>query len=143
MWEGITHFRCRQTLHPVDGDWLVVEDDNRICGGAHSCEIFCGSLFETTLPDENGELKHYPIDPIIPLSRDSFQPKFNFGITNFDSIGPSYLTIFQCTTLEGWSQIMVMIQNGYNIYIAACFFIFCVVLCSYFLLNLTVAVMLD
>ena len=36
-----------------------------------------------------------------------------------------------------------MIQNGYNIYISAFFFIFSVVLCSYFLLNLTVAVMLD
>jgi hypothetical protein len=38
---------------------------------------------------------------------------------------------------------MIMIQNGYNIYISAFFFIFSVVLCSYFLLNLTVAVMLD
>ena len=88
-------------------------------------------------------MKHYPIDPSIPLNRDSFSAKFNYGITNFDSIGPSYLTIFQCTTLEGWSQIMIMIQNGFNTYVSAIFFILCVVICSYFLLNLTVAVMLD
>jgi len=38
---------------------------------------------------------------------------------------------------------MIMIQNAYNFYISAIFFILCVVICSYFLLNLTVAVMLD
>ena len=69
--------------------------------------------------------------------------KFNFGITNFDAIGQSYLTIFQCTTLEGWSKVMNMIQDGYNLYTAAVFFIIQVLLCNYFLLNLTVAVMLD
>jgi len=38
---------------------------------------------------------------------------------------------------------MVMIEDGFNIYISAFFFISCVVICSYFLLNLTVAVMLE
>jgi hypothetical protein len=143
MWEGVTHFRCRQTPYPVDGDWKVVEGDENICGGSHTCEIACGSLYETTLIDENGELRHFEIDPSIDKNRDSFSTAFNFGITHFDSIGPSYLTIFQCTTKEGWSKIMIMIQNGYNVYISSIFFILCVVVCSYFLLNLTVAVMLD
>ena len=49
--------------------------------------------------------------------------KFNYGITNFDAIGQSYLTIFQCTTLEGWSKVMMMIQDGYNLYTGAIFFI--------------------
>ena len=66
-----------------------------------------------------------------------------YGITNFDGIGEAYLTIFQCTTLEGWSEIMMMIQDSYNIYISTTFFIICVVICSFFLLNLTIAVMLD
>ena len=38
---------------------------------------------------------------------------------------------------------MNMIQDGYNMYTSAIFFIICVLICSYFLLNLTVAVMLD
>jgi len=38
---------------------------------------------------------------------------------------------------------MRMIQDGYNIYTGASFFVICVTTCSYFLLNLTVAVMLD
>jgi len=38
---------------------------------------------------------------------------------------------------------MELIEDGYNIYIATFFFISCVAICSYFLLNLTVAVMLE
>ncbi|CAG9109037.1 unnamed protein product [Plutella xylostella] len=30
----------------------------------------------------------------------------NFGITNFDNIGYSMLTVFQCITLEGWTDII-------------------------------------
>ena len=38
--------------------------------------------------------------------RDDFFPALNFGITNFDSLTSSFLTIFQCTTIEGWYKIM-------------------------------------
>uniref|UniRef100_A0A0R3TBU4 Ion_trans domain-containing protein n=1 Tax=Rodentolepis nana TaxID=102285 RepID=A0A0R3TBU4_RODNA len=30
----------------------------------------------------------------------------NFGITSFDNIGYSMLTVFQCITMEGWTDIM-------------------------------------
>ena len=35
IWPGLTHYRCRQTPEPVDGDWLVVAGDFRVCGGVH------------------------------------------------------------------------------------------------------------
>ena len=38
-------YRCRETEHPEDGYWKVV-DDKRLCGGFHSCEIKCGSNYE-------------------------------------------------------------------------------------------------
>lgn len=144
MWEGAMHYRCRQTKYPENGDWKVVQDDRRLCGSQHhKCAVACGSLFELYLPNENGVMTQYKINKTIPLDRDSLSPSFNFGITNFDNIGKAYLTIFQCTTLEGWSQIMMMIQDAYNIYASSTFFIMCVLVCSYFLINLTVAVMLD
>lgn len=94
MWEGVMHFRCRQTPHPVDGDWKVIEDDERICGAFHQCEVACGSLYELTFPDKKGVLTTYFIDKSIALDRDSKSSAFNYGITNFDSIFPSFLTIF-------------------------------------------------
>ena len=38
---------------------------------------------------------------------------------------------------------MIQIQDGYNYPVASIFFISCIIIISYFLLNLTVAVMLD
>ncbi len=33
-------------------------------------------------------------------------PGPNYGITNFDNIGLAMLTVFQCVTTEGWTQVM-------------------------------------
>lgn len=88
-------------------------------------------------------MTQYSIDESIPRNRDSKLKEFNYGITNFDNLGSAYLTIFQCTTLEGWADIMNMIKDSYNQFTTIIFFISCVIICSYFLINLTVAVMLD
>ena len=42
----------------------------------------------------------------------------NAGITNFDNFGLSMLTVFQCITLEGWTDVL------YNVRILACARIF-------------------
>ena len=34
----------------------------------------------------------------------------NGGITNFDHFGLATLTVFQCITLEGWTQIMYFVS---------------------------------
>jgi len=80
---------------------------------------------------------------VVDFDRDSKIQELNWGITNFDNIFSALLTIFQCITLEGWTQIMYMIQDAYSYYFAAIYFSLCIIICSYFLLNLTVAVMLD
>lgn len=35
----------------------------------------------------------------------------NYGITNFDNFGLAMLTVFQCITLEGWTDILYWV-NG-------------------------------
>lgn len=47
--------------------------------------------------DEGFECKEYWAGP-------------NYGITNFDNIGYSMLTVFQCITLEGWTDIMYAVS---------------------------------
>jgi hypothetical protein len=34
----------------------------------------------------------------------------NFGVTNFDNVLYSFMAVFQSVTLEGWSDIMSMMQ---------------------------------
>jgi len=86
MWQGVAHYRCRQTKYPVDGDWKVVEGDSRVCGSFHQCEIACGSLYELYLPNEEGVMTQYKIDPKIDLSRDQHEIANHYGFSNFDSI---------------------------------------------------------
>ena len=63
----------------------------------------------------------------------------NNDVTNFDNIFWSLLNIFQCITLEGWSETVVMYQKAYH---PAVFFFFVAVVFigAFFFLNLTLAV---
>lgn len=143
MWQGIIHYHCRETKYPENGEWKIQENSGLICGGPNYCDVVCGSLFELELVNPDGIKQFYHINNSVDLYKDSKNQDLNYGITNFDNLSSAYLTIFQCTTLEGWSHIMNIIKDGYNELTTIIFFISCVIICSYFLINLTVAVMLD
>ena len=36
----------------------------------------------------------------------------NWGITNFDNFGLAMLTVFQCITMEGWTDVMYDVSDG-------------------------------
>lgn len=38
-------------------------------------------------------------------------PGPNSGITNFDNFGLAMLTVFQCITLEGWTDVLYNVSN--------------------------------
>ena len=50
--------------------------------------------------------------------------------------------MFITTTTEGWTKVMNLMMNGYNYYVSFIFFVLCVVINYFFMLNLTVAVLL-
>lgn len=35
----------------------------------------------------------------------------NYGITNFDNFGLAMLTVFQCITMEGWTDMMYYVSR--------------------------------
>lgn len=37
----------------------------------------------------------------------------NYGITNFDNFGLAMLTVFQCITLEGWTDVLYGEQTSF------------------------------
>jgi hypothetical protein len=63
----------------------------------------------------------------------------NYGVTSFDNLGVSFLTIFQCTTLEGWTDLMYNLMDALHP-VVCLYFIAMVVMLSFFVLNLTLAV---
>ena len=76
------------------------------------------------------------------LYRDTKILDLNYGVTNFDNLGSAFITIFQCITMEGWTSVMYIYQDVANGAFVVFYFMSCVIICSFFLLNLTIAVML-
>ncbi|XP_062522995.1 muscle calcium channel subunit alpha-1-like [Corticium candelabrum] len=65
----------------------------------------------------------------------------NHGITGFDNIGVSMLTVFQCITMEGWTQVMYMVQDSAGSKWPWVYFTTLVVVGSFFVVNLVLGVL--
>jgi len=66
----------------------IAKEPARACGKGYQC------------PGDLGEIcDFYWVGP-------------NFGITNFDNFGLAMLTVFQCVTLEGWTDVMYDVSNS-------------------------------
>ena len=75
--------------------------------------------------------------------RDVEIQELNWGMTSFDNVPMAFLTIFQAITLEGWTVIMEMYSDAYFPILTQIYFVVCIIVCSFFLLNLTIATMLE
>lgn len=67
----------------------------------------------------------------------------NFSITSFDYIAAGFLTIFVAITLEGWVDVMYLIQDGYSFWVSTIYFHLLVIVGSLFAVNLALAVISD
>jgi archaellum biogenesis protein FlaJ (TadC family) len=64
-------------------------------------------------------------------------------MTTFDNEALAFISIFQTITAEGWTHIMDIYSDSYTPIVTQLVFVACVIICSFFILNLTVATMLD
>ena len=110
LFMGLLKQRC---INEETGYTLLDEDDEEVLCGSDECQegYYCGK--KTLNP--------------------------NYDVTNFDNIFWALLNVFQCITLEGWSEIMVMYQRTYTVW-TFFFFVPMVFIGAFFLLNLTLAV---
>uniref|UniRef100_A0A7S3D7M4 Uncharacterized protein n=2 Tax=Palpitomonas bilix TaxID=652834 RepID=A0A7S3D7M4_9EUKA len=68
----------------------------------------------------------------------------NFGgHINFDNFGFAVLAIFQSISLEGWTEIMYSLQDGWSSVGATVYFVMMIVLGAMFTINLALAVIAD
>ena len=73
---------------------MVDEDDPTLCGGNYKCA-------------EGTECREFWEGP-------------NFGITNFDNFVLAVLTVFQCVTLEGWTEVLYwVIKDESNCHVSS------------------------
>ncbi|KAF7267149.1 hypothetical protein GWI33_019639 [Rhynchophorus ferrugineus] len=65
----------------------------------------------------------------------------NSGITNFDNFGLAMLTVFQCITLEGWTDVLYNIQDALGREWQWSYFVSMVILGAFFVMNLILGVL--
>lgn len=67
----------------------------------------------------------------------------NYGLLTFDNIGKALLSVFQILTNDNWAQTMYNLMNVDNPAIATLYLCSMVIIGSFFLMNLILAVILD
>ncbi|KAK3737051.1 hypothetical protein QZH41_016673, partial [Actinostola sp. cb2023] len=67
----------------------------------------------------------------------------NSGISTFDNIALSMITVFQCITMEGWTNVMYLTFDAIdtNGYLYSVYFVTLIVIGSFFMLNLVLGVL--
>lgn len=127
---------------PHDCYWPVDDSDQLLCAapgqsGNHQCSSgsTCGTDYDTfgNPRFQNSRAMSYAL----------WQNSLDYGMTTFDTIGRAFLTIFQSITDEGWTGIMYMAMDANQPAISAVFFVSLIVFASFFVMNLTLAVIDD
>jgi hypothetical protein len=90
-----------------------------------------------------GQLRPRFMDAYI-MASDVFTPALAYGFSSdFSTIGMSMLLLFQCVTLEGWSEVMYNVSDGFGSTASSLFFVMLVVFGALFVLNVLLAVVCE
>lgn len=114
-------------------------------------ELFSGKMHDTCFNNITGDMMENPH----PCGPNGFQchidmPGFVckpywrgpcYGITNFDNFGLAMLTVFQCITNEGWTQVMYWMNDSVGNSWPWIYFISMIILGSFFVMNLVLGVL--
>ncbi|KAJ8363179.1 hypothetical protein SKAU_G00120100 [Synaphobranchus kaupii] len=96
--------------------------------GAMQDERPCGNDAAARQCNEGGVCRKYWIGP-------------NFGITQFDNILFAVLTVFQCITMEGWTDLLYFSNDASGSAWNWIYFIPLIIIGSFFMLNLVLGVL--
>ncbi|XP_032652255.2 voltage-dependent L-type calcium channel subunit alpha-1C isoform X9 [Chelonoidis abingdonii] len=115
-------------------------------------ELFMGKMHKTCYFLQGGLLAEEDPSPCAPQSAHGRQcqngteckpgwegPKH--GITNFDNFAFAMLTVFQCITMEGWTDVLYWMQDAMGYELPWVYFVSLVIFGSFFVLNLVLGVL--
>ncbi|XP_033177044.1 muscle calcium channel subunit alpha-1 isoform X3 [Bombus impatiens] len=98
------------------------------------------AIMDNPIPCGSGGFQCYNVGPEYYCSR-RFWEGPNWGITNFDNFGLAMLTVFQCVTLEGWTDVLYNIEDAMGSSWQWIYFISMVILGAFFVMNLILGVL--
>ena len=140
LWVDRFGYFCRTTTTPINGKFeLNPNYSTTLCGGKNDC----GGQSEMCLSSsEFYRNESYFLSDAYEWDNELQKSSFGYGLMTFKNIFHSFIVIFITTSGEGWAKIMYLLMDGHNYYISLLFFIVCVIVNYFFMLNLTVAVLL-
>jgi len=110
-------------------------------------ELFSGIFHKACFNEMTGEIDLEPTPcggmlhcPNGTICREYWEGP-QYGITNFDNIGQAMLTVFQCITLEGWTDVLYWVHDSQGNSFQFIYFVTMVVLGSFFVMNLILGVL--
>lgn len=164
LMQGIFYTECRLAENPslieTDGrmcwNWPKL-GNGRLCGGYYDCtrveddvvirDGYCGGhefdlngyepVFKSPL-DSLGPARGGPYGWCEDSAPVKVAPELDF--VHFDHIAGAFLLIFQCMTMEGWTDIMYYVKDAYHFVPAVIYFFLMIIVTSHFLLNVALAV---
>lgn len=117
LFAGVTRQRCyASTTSGGTTTWALTAVE-RPCGGWYECPGTEKCMYHTAAP--------------------------SYSLVSFDNILIGFLTLFVNITLEGWVDVMYLIQDGYSYWASTIFFHVLILVGSLFVLNLALAVISD
>ena len=136
LWNEKFEYRCRTSKEPFLGK-LEIEKKNffHLCGGEIKCDNCLSAM-------SFYRKRYYFLSEIYKYENELNYEEFNYGLTTFNNIGWSLLTVFQVLTANGWNNIMFLLMDGHNYYISLIYFVLCIIVNYYLTVNLTVAVLI-
>ncbi|KAL7854100.1 hypothetical protein AOLI_G00209440 [Acnodon oligacanthus] len=111
-------------------------------------EFYMGKFHNTCFKETGEQAADYPCGTEAPsrlcpngtVCREYWKGP-NFGITNFDNILFAVLTVFQCITMEGWTDILYSTNDASGNAWNWLYFIPLIIIGSFFMLNLVLGVL--
>ncbi|XP_070695947.1 voltage-dependent L-type calcium channel subunit alpha-1D [Pempheris klunzingeri] len=115
-------------------------------------ELFIGKMHATCYVIQTGALAEEEPTPCAvsghgrhcllngTVCRESWQGPNN-GITNFDNFLFAMLTVFQCITMEGWTDVLYWMNDAMGFELPWVYFVSLVIFGSFFVLNLVLGVL--
>uniref|UniRef100_A0A8C5HFI5 Voltage-dependent L-type calcium channel subunit alpha n=1 Tax=Gouania willdenowi TaxID=441366 RepID=A0A8C5HFI5_GOUWI len=116
-------------------------------------ELFMGKMHKTCIYNQTGanaEIKPAPCAPDAAYGRHCTQNGTqcrvgwegpNDGITNFDNFAFAMLTVFQCITMEGWTEVLYWVNDAVDYRWPWVYFVTLIIIGSFFVLNLVLGVL--
>lgn len=129
--------------------WDKAEDVDRLCSltsseGNYMCpnSYTCGSPTHNNALTPNTLLHNFTA-PLMLTEGSQDDELIAYDIANFNTLPWAMVTIFVMITLEGWSGLMYNLSDASMSWMAILFCILLVVVGSFFLLNVILAVIME